>query len=134
AFLREVVPFERMLVQAGVQLFKYYLDISRDEQRQRLKARARDPLTQWKTSPVDQAALVHWDDYTQARDRMLRRTHTPRAPWVIVCSDDKKAARLNTIRDLVGRIEHPGKNPHLQRPDRQIVFEFSPKCLPMLAR
>ena len=133
-FLRAVVPFEHMLVEAGVQLFKYYLDISRDEQRRRLKARARDPLTQWKTSAVDEAALAHWDDYTRARDTMLRRTHSTSTPWVIVRADDKKMARLNIIRDLVARIERPGKDPHLGRPDERIVFGFHPKRLGDLAR
>jgi len=133
-FLRDVVPFEHMLVQAGIQLFKYYLDVSREEQRRRLKARARDPLTQWKISAVDEAALEHWDDYTRARDTMLRRTHTPSAPWVIVQADDKKVARLHIIRDLVQRIEHPGKNPHLAAPDARIVFDFHPKRLALMAR
>lgn len=126
-FLRAVVPFEHMLVQAGIELFKYYLDISREEQRRRLRARARDPLTQWKTSAVDEAALAHWDDYTRARDMMLRHTHTERAPWVVVRTDDKKMARLNIIRDLVARIERPGKNAQLGRPDARIVFKFHPK-------
>jgi len=133
-FLRAVVPFELMLVQAGIQLFKYYLDVSRKEQRRRLKQRARDPLTQWKTSAVDEAALAHWDEYTRARDTMLRRTHTKSAPWVIVRADDKKTARLNIIRDLVARIERPVKNPHFGGPDGRIVFAFEPKRLRELAR
>lgn len=133
-FLQAVVPFEHMLVQAGVQLFKYYLDISREEQRRRLRARARDPLTQWKTSAVDEVALEHWDDYTRARDTMLRRTHTPGTPWLIVKADDKKAARLNIIRDLVARIEHPGKDLHLPPADERVVFQFHPKRLHLLAR
>jgi polyphosphate kinase 2 len=133
-FLRAVVPFENMLAQAGIELFKYYLDVSRGEQRRRLKARARDPLTQWKSSAVDEAALAHWDDYTRARDTMLRRTQTSSAPWVIVRADDKKTARLNIIRDLVGRIERPGKDPHLGRPDARVVFSFHPKRLRDLAR
>jgi len=134
AFLRAVVPFERMLVQAGVQLFKYYLDISRDEQRRRLQARTRNPLTQWKNSAVDEAALARWDEYSRARDKMLRRTHTRSSPWVIVQADDKKRARLNIIRDLVWRIEHPGKDPAIPHPDERIVFAFQAKRLPTLAR
>ncbi len=133
-FLRAVVPFEHMLVQAGIQLFKYYLDISQQEQRHRLRARARDPLTQWKSSAVDDAALAHWDDYTRARDAMLRRTHISSAPWVIVHADDKKMARLNIIRDLVARIERPGKDPRLGRPDARIVFPFHSKRLRDMAR
>jgi len=133
AFLQAVVPFEDMLVQSGIQLFKYYLDISRDEQRRRLKARARDPLTQWKTSPVDEAVLERWNEYSRARDIMLRRTHRQSAPWLIVQADDKKRARLNVIRDLLWRIERPDKDPRLPRPEEQFVFAFHPKRLPALA-
>jgi polyphosphate kinase 2 len=122
AFLRDMVPFERMLVRAGIILIKYYLDISREEQRRRLKARARDPLSQWKTSAVDEAALAHWDDYTRARDEMLRRTNSRSAPWTVVRADDKKQARLNLIRDLVRRIEFPGRREPAGGPDASIVL------------
>jgi polyphosphate kinase 2 len=133
-FLHAVVPFERMLAQAGIEVIKYYLDISKDEQKRRLADRARDPLTQWKTSPVDDAALEHWDDYSQARDTMLEQTHSPFAPWVVVHCDDKKRARINIIRDLVRRIERPdedkkGKHPKSRRltaPDTSIVFAYRP--------
>jgi polyphosphate kinase 2 len=133
-FLHAVVPFERMLTHAGIELVKYYLDISKDEQKRRLAERARDPLTQWKTSDVDDAALGHWDDYSQARDAMLEQTHSPAAPWVIVRCDDKKRARINIMRDLVRRIERPdeekkGKHRsarHLAAPDSSIVFTFRP--------
>jgi len=122
-FLDDVVPFERMLVQAGILLIKYYLDISQDEQRRRLRARSRDPLTQWKTSAVDAAALEHWDDYTRARDRMLQRTHARQVPWVIVRADDKRQARLNLLRDLVRRLDaHAARS--LAPPDGNIVFDF----------
>jgi len=123
-FLRAVVPFERMLVEAGIVLLKYYLDISRDEQRRRLKARARDPLTQWKSSAVDAAAQERWDPYSLARDRMLRRTHSREAPWIIVRADDKRSARLNLMRDLVRRIELPERRPVALAPDEAVVFEF----------
>ncbi|TXH04480.1 MAG: polyphosphate kinase 2 [Nevskiaceae bacterium] len=123
-FLDAVVPFERMLVDAGLQFIKYYLDISRDEQKQRLKKRESDPLTQWKVSPIDEVALKRWDDYTDARDRMLKRTDHHAAPWLVVQADDKKAARLNVIRDLVQRIECPDRNKHLATPDRRIVRPY----------
>jgi len=122
-FLDDVLPFEQMLVQAGIVLIKYYLDISQDEQRRRLRARSRDPLTQWKTSAVDAAALEHWDDYTRARDRMLQRTHARLTPWTIVRADDKKLARLNLLRDLVRRLDaHAARA--LAPPDGNIVFDF----------
>ncbi len=133
-FLHGVVPFERMLGQAGIQVIKYYLDISRDEQAKRLKARASDPLTQWKSSPVDAAAPGHWDDYSRARDEMLRRTHDRAAPWVIVRADDKKLARLNVIRDLARRIEWPDKAKNLPEPDERVVFEYRPGRANRLAK
>jgi polyphosphate kinase 2 (PPK2 family) len=77
----ETVPaFERMLICSGIRLFKYYLDISKDEQKKRLAARRTDPLKQWKTSPIDAAAQKHWDDYSIARNDMFARTHTQLAP------------------------------------------------------
>ncbi|MBL6748920.1 MAG: polyphosphate kinase 2 [Nevskia sp.] len=123
-FLQAVVPFEEMLVKAGLQLIKYYLDISRDEQKWRLKKRETDPLTQWKVSPIDEVALKRWDDYTEARDQMLQRTEHAAAPWIAVRADDKKAARLNVIRDLAQRIECPDRDKHLAVPDPQIVCPY----------
>jgi polyphosphate kinase 2 len=102
-FLRTVPGFEAMLVESGISLFKYYLDISRDEQKRRLKARRSDPLKQWKLSPIDEAALDHWEDYSTARNIMLARTHTAEAPWTIVNANDKHAARLNMFRELLCR-------------------------------
>ena len=133
-FLASVVPFERTLVDAGIQLFKYYLDITKDEQKRRLRDRSRDPLTRWKTSPIDGRALAHWDDYTKARDGMLERTHDVRAPWILVQADHKKSARLNMIRDLVQRIEYPGRAAHLLRPARDFVFPNANASRARLAR
>src|SRR5262245_11911513 len=101
SFLEEVIPFEHMLIGAGIQIIKYYLDISKKEQKRRLHDRRRDPLKQWKTSPIDEVALKRWSAYTEARDLMLARTSTPLSPWIIVRADDKKLARLNVIRDVL---------------------------------
>jgi len=128
-FMETVLGFEQMLARAGIKLLKYYLDISRKEQRGRLKKRERDPLTQWKTSPVDAKALKHWKDYSRARDEMLRRTHTAFAPWRIVRAEDKRAARLNLIRDLLGRLHYGGKDKRLVVPDPRVVVEFDQACL-----
>ena len=128
-FMETVPGFEQMLVRADIKLMKYYLDISRKEQRQRLRQRERDPLTQWKSSPVDAKALRHWKDYSRARNEMLKRTHSAFAPWHIVRADDKRAARLNLIRDLLNRLHYGGKNKRRVRPDSQIVFEFDEACL-----
>ncbi len=123
-FLEDAPIFERMLVNSGIRLFKYYLDIDRHEQAQRLTERRHDPLSQWKTSPVDKVALKHWDDYTHARDEMLRRTHSPHAPWHIVRAADKHTARLNLIRHLLAHLHYRKKEHGLLAFDPAIVFAF----------
>ena len=123
-FLEAAPDFERMLVDSGIHLLKYYLDISRDEQARRLRERRRDPLRQWKLSPVDEAAQAHWKDYSRARDRMLERTHSRDAPWVVVRADDKQQARLNVIRDILARVPAPGVPHKLARPDPRVVRQF----------
>jgi polyphosphate kinase 2 len=126
AFLAAAPVFERLLVDAGIVLFKYYLDISRDEQAQRLEARRDDPLKQWKISPIDAAALEKFDEYTEARDAMLERTHTDRTPWTLVRANSKKQARLNVIRDLLSRLDYKDKRESLCAPDREIVRDYEP--------
>ena len=84
AFFESVVPFEAMLARDGIAIRKYYLDISRHEQKERLRDRRKDPLKQWKLSPIDARALGKWDAYTAARDEMFRRTSHAEAPWHIV--------------------------------------------------
>lgn len=128
-FMETVLGFEQMLMRAGIKLMKYYLDISKKEQRRRLKTRERDPLTQWKSSPVDAKALKRWKDYSRARNEMLERTHSAFAPWHVVRADDKQAARLNLVRDLLGRLHYCGKNKRLVTPDPRVVFEFEKACL-----
>jgi polyphosphate kinase len=129
AFLEAAPGFERMLVRSGIHLLKYYLDISHDEQARRLKARRRDPLRRWKLSPVDEAAQKHWRDYSRARDRMLERTHSDAAPWVVVRADDKEQARLNVIRDILARVPAPKVARKLAQPDPRVVREFSAALL-----
>jgi polyphosphate kinase 2 len=123
-FMTSVLPFERMLVNSGIQLFKYYLDISKEEQKRRLADRRVDPLKQWKVSPIDQVAIEHWDDYSAARAEMFSRTHDALTPWYVVQADDKKATRLNVIRDLLSRVDCPDKDEHEATPDREIVFPY----------
>lgn len=126
-FMETVPTFEQMLTRSGIKLIKYYLDITKDEQRDRLEDRREDPLKHWKISPIDDQAIKHWDDYTKARNAMLERTSQPHAPWVVVKANDKKDARLNVIRDILARIDpdHNGDD----RPDPSIVFEFEPAAL-----
>lgn len=128
-FMQSVPKFEEMLVSSGIKLLKYYLDISRDEQVKRLEDRRRDPLKQWKSSPIDAVAVKHWKAYSAARDSMLMRTHTATAPWRIVHADNKRLARLNLMRDILSRLHYAGKKDKLVRPDPEIAFEFSPDCI-----
>jgi len=126
-FLGAVLPFEHMLIGSGIQIMKYYLDISKNEQKTRLRDRKTDPLKQWKTSPIDAVAVKHWKHYTDARDRMLETTSSPESPWIVVRADDKRAARLNVIRDLISRLACPETDKHLASPDRNIVFPYHAK-------
>ncbi len=125
AFFQSVVPFEEMLVRDGIGLRKYYLDISRKEQKKRLAARRDDPLTQWKVSPVDEAAQKRWDDYTKARDEMFARTSHPDGRWHVVKADVKKIARLELMRDLLQSFDYRHKKEKLTQPERRIVFPWS---------
>jgi len=123
-FMDSVLDFEHMLVRSGIKLLKYYLDISKAEQRQRLNERKIDPLTQWKISVLDDQALKKWKPYSQARNAMLARTHNPVTPWSIVRADDKQLARLNIIKDMLSRLPYAGKDEQLIVPDPQIVSTY----------
>jgi polyphosphate kinase len=123
-FIDNVGTFEGLLLGSGIQIFKFYLDISREEQAKRLADRHTDPLKQWKTSPVDESAQALWGKYSTARDAMFARTHTRESPWIIVHADDKKRARLNVIRYFLARVDCPDKREHLAVPDPEIVFPY----------
>lgn len=128
-FIETVPDFEQMLVRSGIKLLKYYLDISRDEQKKRLKDRQQNPLKQWKVSPIDKAAQKHWDDYSLARNTMLARTHHLLAPWTIVRADDKQITRLNVIKDILFRLDYKDKDELLILPDTNIVFNYDESYL-----
>ncbi len=108
-FLITAPLFKSLLHHCGITLLKYYLDISKTEQRKRLSVRRKDPLRHCKVSSIDETAVEHWDDYTAARNTMLNRTHSVTSPWTIVQADDKKAARLAVIYDLLNRLEFKGR-------------------------
>ena len=124
SFLKTVPTFEDLLVHCGITLVKYYLDISKGEQKKRLKQRRDDPLSQWKTSPIDAQAVKRWKEYSDARNEMLMRTHTMVAPWTIVRADDKPSARMGLIRDLLTRLDFKGKKRLADLPNPDIVFRF----------
>jgi len=124
-FFESVVPFEAMLARDGIAIRKYYLDISRHEQKERLKDRAKDPLKQWKLSPVDAKAIKNWAAYSAARDEMFRRSSHAEAPWRIVHADVKKVARLELLRDLLASFDYAGRSQKLAHADPSIIFPWS---------
>jgi polyphosphate kinase 2 len=105
-FFRTVPEFEKMLVRSGIVLLKYWFSITDDEQHKRFTMRVKDPLKQWKLSPMDLESRRRWEDYTKAKEAMLERTHIHEAPWWIVEAVDKKRARLNCIHHLLAQIPY----------------------------
>ena len=120
-FLRSVPEFERMLIRSGVKMFKFYFSVSKKEQLRRFTKRDRDPLKQWKLSPVDRQSQGKWEDYTGAKEDMFFYTSTPGSPWMIIKSDDKKRARINAIRYFLSQFDYPDKREELLGVDRRIV-------------
>ncbi|MFO1352971.1 MAG: polyphosphate kinase 2 [Gammaproteobacteria bacterium] len=125
-FLRQTPLLERMLVNSGVLLFKYWFSVSRDEQLRRFISRRDDPLKHWKLSPIDIKSLDRWDDYTEAKKAMFFHTDTADAPWTVIKSDDKKRARINCMRHFLDNLPYPSKNPKVAcAPDPLLVGSAS---------
>ncbi len=106
SFLENCPKFEAFIVQSGIILIKFWLEVGPEEQQRRFEARIKDPLRQWKLSPMDVQSYARWYDYSRARDTMLKATDTKEAPWYLVRSDDKKRARLNCIAHLLSLIPY----------------------------
>jgi polyphosphate kinase len=109
-FLRYAPAFEKMLIGEGIALIKFWFSVTRGEERTRFAIREIDPIRQWKLSQTDIALLDKWDDYTAAKVAMFRRTHTAGAPWAVVRSNDKKRARLESMRSLLSQFDYDGKD------------------------
>ena len=121
-FMRQTPELERMMVRSGVKLFKYWFSVTQQEQHNRFAKRSKDPLKQWKLSPIDKASLEKWDDYTEAKEAMFFYTDTADAPWTIVKSSDKKRARLNCMQHFLASLDYPNKDRGVIRgPDPLIV-------------
>lgn len=122
-FLDHVGEFEKMLVNSGIILFKFYFSVSKKEQAKRFKERKTDPLKQFKLSPVDAKSQEMWDYYTHAKLSMLKASHTGTAPWIIIRSDNKKKARVNCIKHILSSIQYPSKNqPDLKTSKKILVW------------
>ena len=112
-FMRQCPELERMMVNSGIRLFKYWFSVSQDEQARRFGRRRTDPLKQWKISPVDLASLNKWDGYTEAKEAMFFYTDTADAPWTVIKSDDKKRARVACLLHFLSKTPYPDKNTDL---------------------
>ena len=128
-FLRDVTVFERMLLGSGLRIVKLWLDISRDEQAKRLKARREDPLKALKVSQLDAVAELKWDAYSDARDDMLTRTHIPEAPWTVVHTDSKSVARANIMRHLLKTLAPKSIAKEVPAPDEDVLYAFEPAAV-----
>lgn len=124
-FLKLAPPIEKIFINNGIILLKYWLEVGNDEQKRRFEARIDDPMRQWKLSTMDLPSRQRWYDYSRARDRMLEATDTDVSPWHIVRSDDKKRARLNCISDILARIPYERiKHEKVKLPKRSKKHEY----------
>ena len=109
-FMAQAPLFERMLVDSGISLTKFWFSVTKSEQRTRFIIRQIDPVRQWKLSPIDLESLDKWDDYTDAKERMILRTDSEWAPWTTVKSNDKKRARVNAMRYFLSQFDYEDKD------------------------
>ncbi|MEM1174006.1 MAG: polyphosphate kinase 2 [Pseudomonadota bacterium] len=125
-FMQQVPEFEHMLYEDNMEMVKFWFSISKDVQASRFQSRRVDPLKQWKISPVDEKAQENWDVYTRYKEEMFSKTHTSYAPWILVRANDKKRARLESIRHVLSMLDYAGKDEprtHLS-PDPEIVARY----------
>ena len=122
SFFTEVELFEKGLVDAGFIIFKYYLDISKGEQQNRLDDREKNPLKQWKISPIDEVAQKHWKDYSDTRNEMLLRTNFKHAPWFVVNADNKTPAHIALIAHLLERVEYQDKDEKSLTHESELIY------------
>ncbi len=120
-FMRQTPELERMMVNSGIRLFKYWFSVTQEEQAKRFAAREHDPLKQWKLSPIDRESLKKWDDYTEAKEAMFFYTDTADAPWTVVKSSDKKRARVNCMLHFLNSLPYPNKDTHVVRPPDPLI-------------
>lgn len=125
-FMRQVPEFEHMLYEDGIQVVKFWFSISRDEQLARFRSRAKNPLKQWKLSPVDDRAQELWDQYSKYKEVMFSQTHTTFSPWIIVQANDKKKARLESIRHVLSSMPYDpkGKAEVATLPNPNVVMRY----------
>jgi polyphosphate kinase 2 len=124
-FFDQVSGFEKMIINSGTNIFKFWFSVSREEQIRRFIARSTDPLKQWKLSPMDVASLGRWNEYTESKNKMFNETDTDISPWIIVKSDDKKRSRLNAMKFVLNSFDYDDKNHELLAAvDQSIIGRF----------
>lgn len=125
-FLIQAPDFEHLLYEDGVKIIKFWFSVSKEEQKRRFDRRIQNPLKRWKFSPVDQKGQELWDEYTYYKEQMFSKTHTNFCPWVIVKANDKKQARLESIRYLLSQFEYDGKGSSKIQllPDPNIIMQY----------
>jgi len=130
-FIQQVTEYEHMLYEDGVTIIKFWFSISKAEQLRRFKSRQSDPLKQWKLSPVDARAQELWDVYTRYKEQMFSKTHTSFSPWTIVRADEKRKARLESVRHVLNFLPYDGKEKAQVRvaPDPNVVTRFHRKII-----
>ncbi|MEO5919838.1 MAG: polyphosphate kinase 2, partial [Pseudolysinimonas sp.] len=124
-FLEQAPVFEKMLVDDGITLLKYWFSVSDKEQEKRFRSRQKDPMRRWKLSETDLASITRWEDYSRAKDAMFEATDTEHARWWTIESDDKRAARLNVIHHLLSSIPFETKQPEkIEIPERPTADSY----------
>lgn len=126
-FLEDAPRFEKMLVDSGIRLIKFYFSVSKSEQAKRFHERRTNPLKQYKLSPVDQFSQQLWEKYTLAEYKNFEATHKKETPWTLINSDDKKKARLNAIKHVLNQFDYPGKITKEFKIDKDIVYDGKEK-------
>lgn len=128
-FLDDVPKFEKMLTKSGIKIIKFYFSVSKWVQAKRFEERRKNPLKQFKLSPIDQHSQKLWDRYTLAEYRNLSTTHTDYAPWIVINSDNKKKSRLNAIKYVLSRFDYPNRMKFKKlQVSRRIVMTWKEKA------
>jgi len=125
-FMQQVPEFEHMLYEEGVEIIKFWFSIAKEVQEERFQSRRLNPLKQWKISPVDDRAQENWDVYTRFKEEMFSKTHTSYSPWIIVKANDKKKARLESMRYTLSALDYEGKEKAVTslHPDPEVVLRY----------
>lgn len=123
-FMSQVNTYEKMLVDDGMLLIKFWFSIKANEQKERIEKRLNSPLQQWKVSPVDLAAQEKWEEFTYYKDTMFEKTHTEHCPWWIVRGDDREDSRIQSMRHILSLIDYEDKSPDLKPRDEKKLFKY----------